>query len=439
MHFELEALSSLAALAAVDVREAVAAIDTSRATADDYADPIARRVAGVIEARLRGGLPLEFVTLREMLGFAPTAPEAAALLEVLTQGNPGGALEHLSLIRARAIRRRNVDALRHLALLLRDETRPLESAISEAQSVVGAWAIEGDSAPTMETDLGPLVDELEAIASGQRQAVVPTGIEALDAVVGGLQPTLTVIGALPGVGKSALVAAIARNLARQGVDVGLVSLEDERGWLARRILADEARVSVHAMLTKPLTREQQSRVYDAAAEVSKLAKRIHIDGRGGLTAAEVVASARVMISRGAKAILVDHLGEVRVAMTDRHDLEVAGALSQLRALAKTYRVPMVVMSHLRRREGSGEYEAPRLTDFAFSAGVERMARVALGLFRVRDNVTGERDPEELRCAVLKQTQGAAGVVVSLRMNPFSAMVAHSPATDAARNLYREGA
>lgn len=435
--FELESLASLAAVAAVDPRDAVAALDSAHVTVDDYAEPLARRIAGILEARLRTGQALEFVALREVLGLMPGSPDASALLEVLTRGSPGNAQEHLAMVRGRAVRRRSIEALRQVAGLLKDESRSLHEAISEAQSVVGGWRLEGDTAPTMESDLGPLVDELEAIAKGQRQAVLPTGIDALDAVVGGLQPTLTVIGALPGVGKSALVAAIARNLARRGADVGLVSLEDERGWLARRILADEARVSVHAMLTRPLTRDQQERIYEAAGTVANLARRIHIDGRGGLTAAEIVASARVMLSRGVKAILVDHLGEVRVAATERHDLEIGNALSQLRSLAKTYRVPVVVMSHLRRREGGGEYEMPRLTDFAFSAGVERMARVALGLYRVKDGMSGERDPEELRCAVLKQTQGVAGVVVALKMNPTSAMVTHSPATESARNLYAD--
>lgn len=434
--FELEVLADLAALSTLATEDAVAAFDATRVRVDDFTEPLARRIAGLMEARLRDGHRLDFVSMREALSIEAGTPDAAALLNVLTMGVPVSVDEKLSLVRDRATRRRSVEALRVVAGILRDEARPVAEAISEAQSVVGGWELSADVAPTMESDLMPLVDELEAIARGERVTVLPTGIEALDAVIGGLQPTLTVVGAQPGVGKSALVAAICRNLARRSTHVGLVSLEDERGWLLRRLMADAAGVGIHAMLTRPLNQAERQRVYDAAERIGQDARFIHIDGRGRLSAPAVVASARVMLTRGCKAILVDHLGEVQVdTKSERHDLEVTAALSQLRQLAKTYRVPVVVLTHMRRRDNDGEYSEPKLTDFAFSSGIERMARVALGLFRVKNEHTGERDPEQLKCAVLKQTSGVAGVTVTMRLRPSAAIVTTSPASDAAKRLY----
>lgn len=435
-HLELQALAGLAATAQMGNQEAVACLDESAVSADDFEHPIAQRVLPVLEARVRNGHALDFVAMRELLRFKPSSEEANALYDVLTVGTPALALEHLRMVHDRATRRRCVESMRTLAAVLRDESRPVSECVSEAQSVVGAWQLTAEVAPTMQGDIETLLTELDDVYNGRREAVLPTGIEALDAVVGGLQPTLTVVGALPGVGKSALVAAICRNLAQRGTAVGLVSLEDDRSWLVRRLTSDACGIGVHAMLTKRLHQAAMMAIGDAAEKVHHLGKYIRIDGRGGLTAPEVVASARYMLSRGCKAVLVDHLGEVRVDIkSQRHDLEIANALSQLRQLAKSYRVPVVVMSHLTRDTGT-EYDEPTIKSFAFSAAVERMARVALGLYRVK-GPDGERDKTALMCAVLKQTQGVSGVTVPLRLKAASAIVTDSPASPAARRLYEE--
>jgi replicative DNA helicase len=432
----LQALAGLAATAQMGHQEAVSCLDESAVSADDFADPIASRVLPVLEARVRSGQALDFVALRELLRFSPGSAESDALYDVLTLGTPALALEHLRMVHDKATRRRCVDTLRVLAGVLRDEARPVSECVSEAQSVVGAWTLTQEVAPTMQGDVETLLTELDDVYNGRRPAVLPTGIEALDAVIGGLQPTLTVVGALPGVGKSALVAAICRNLAQRGTAVGLVSLEDDRSWLVRRLTSDLCGIGVHAMLTRRLPQMAMEAIGNAAEKAHALGRFIHIDGRGGLTAPEVVASARYMLSRGCKAVLVDHLGEVRVDhKAQRHDLEIANALSQLRQLAKSYRVPVVVMSHLTRDTGT-EYDEPTIKSFAFSAAVERMARVALGLYRVKDHA-GERDKTALKCAVLKQTQGISGITVELRLKAASAIVTDSPASAAARRLYEE--
>ena len=434
MNLELKALAGLAATAQLGAREALECIDAAMVSPDDFEGVVAGRILAAMEQRLRSGQQLEFVSMREALRFKAGSPQAEALLEVLHNGMPNLAVEHLTLVREKAARRKYVEALRAVAGVLRNESRPLSECVSEAQSVVGGWQLTQEVAPLMRADVDTLLMELDDVYNGRRAPVQPTGIEALDAVIGGLQPTLTVVGALPGVGKSALVAAICRNLAQRQVPVGLVSLEDDRSWLVRRLTSDACGIGIHAMLTRRLSEMAMQAIGEAAAKAHELGAYIRIDGRGGLTAPEVVASARYMLSRGCKAILVDHLGEVRVNLkSQRHDLEIADALSQLRGLAKSYAVPVVVMSHLTRDTGT-EYDEPTIKSFAFSAAVERMARVALGLYRVRD-AGGERDKTALKCIVLKQTSGASGIIVDLRLKAASAVVTDSPASLAARRLY----
>jgi hypothetical protein len=122
-------------------------------------------------------------------------------------------------------------------------------------------------------------------------------------------------------------------------------------------------------------------------------------------------------------IVIDHLGEISVGRTERHDLDILEVVVALRSLAKTHKVPVVVAAHLRRRTGLMEKsDRPVLTDFAFSAGIERVARVALGLYRP--------GPETLRVAILKQTQGVADVEFDLELNNSSATVKNTDRTGA---------
>jgi replicative DNA helicase len=423
---DLDALKALVGEASVSPKAAAELLDETGASASDCETADGRALWAVVEARIRAGEAIDAVALASRTG---VAREVA--LDVVMDGRAtlGVARERLALLREASLRRQYLEALRCVAKVVTDRAQPLANAVTEAGKLLASWTDETGVLKPLDEALLPFVDELEEVAAGRRASTLPTGIDTLDAVIGGLQPTLTVIGALPGVGKSALAAAICRNLAASGVTSGLLSLEDERSWLVRRLMAEAASVPVFVLANKPLGRNQQERVLDAAQPLHGLLRRILVDDRPGLTTSEVVASARRMVARGAKAILVDHLGEIRLQRTERHDLDIADALRDLRTLAKSHRVPVVVFTHLRRREGLMATTAePKLTDFAFSAGIERMARVALGLFR-------SEDEGELKAAVLKQTQGVSGVTVAMRLNTMAGVVTHSPATTAQRSLY----
>lgn len=420
---ETDALKALVGEASVSLKAAVELLDESCVSASDCAGSDARTLWGAMEAMIRAGEPLDVAVLAHRCA----SVSRAYVVDVLTDGHLGVTRNRLALLREKSLRRQYLEALRQVAKVVTDEAQPLAHGVAEAAKLLATWQDENSAVRPMDDSLLALVDELDAVQAGRRETTLPTGIEALDAVIGGLQPTLTLIGALPGVGKSALVAGICRNLARRGVSVGLLSLEDERSWLTRRLLAERSEVPVFVLANKPLVRSQMARIDAVAGQLHGELARIVCDDRSGLSVHEVVASARRMIAGGAKAVLIDHLGEIRIARSERHDLDISDCLRELRAIAKTNRVPVVVLSHLRRREGLNIDTEPRLTDFAFSSGVERMARVALGLWR--------GDEGELRCTVLKQTQGVSGVTPTLRLNLSAGVVTDSPATAEAMSLY----
>lgn len=426
---EQAAIASFANLAQIDHPQALGLLDSIGVTATDFRDQALAKIWAVVESMVRDGRAPDFYAVKDKAPGVSRDLLSAVLLESSDVAPPA---ERLRVVRTNGQRRRIIHALDSVRAVALDTSRPLTEAVAEAQR-----ALEGIHQPetesvTLDAECIALCDQLDEIAAGKREAVMATGIEAIDAVIGGLQRTLTIIGALPGVGKSALLAAMLRNLSAGGRRVGFFSLEDERGWIVRRLVAEAADIPLFVLQNRPLGSHQRDRAWAAIEKMHGQLRTVVVDDRPALTTADVVASARNMLTRHkVEALLVDHLGEIRLTRSDRHDLDIADCLQQLRALAKTYRVPVVVACHLRRREGLTVKDDPRLTDFAFSAAVERMARVALGLSKPTEDT--------LRVHVLKQTNGVSGVCVDLGFSGPAGVVANaaprSEQVENARRLY----
>ncbi len=414
----LNALSNVAALRAED---GLRLVEASRLAATDFSNLALGDLFRAAVDFLRRGVPLELFSLEAALvsssavaGAGGRKFLASVLMAPVSFG--GSASEHARLILDASLRRRGLTALRGVAERLKDPASDSAVVIAEGAQIWQALTNQTPGLGTSEADILRLGEMLDAAQAGRRELVIETGIASLDAEIGGLQPgVLTLIGALPGVGKSALLATLMRNVAKTGRKVGLFSLEDDRIWLARRLLSIESTVPLFLLATKPLTKHQREQVDAAGEAVYATLSKIIIDDRPALSAIDVAATARDMIlNHGAKAIFVDHLGEMRLDRSERYDLDIADALAAMRDVAKRHNVPVVVASHVKRRPGLGVDDAPSLTDFANSSAPERMARVALGLSKAG---------EKLRVSILKQTNGQSGQEIELEMVGYSGMVA----------------
>jgi len=424
---ELETLclKAIVADAAVSPEATAARLDASGVSSGDFTDERAFALFGALADAVRAKKRPEVVSVLKLVG--QRVPRDFAI-DVLASRDTGASEPRLSAVREAAKRRQLGAALDNLAKSVRAGVA-LDEASAEAHRVAEAFARGGGAALRGgESLLMDLVAQVEANAAGTQDPVLPTGLEALDLVVGGLQPTLTVLGSLPAVGKSALMAAILGNLTKRKVRVGLLSLEDSADWVVRRLGALASDVPVPVLAFRRLGEKQRERFGDACNALFAPLRHLVVDDRHGLTTDEVVASARQMVAAGCKAIFVDHLGEIRLQRSERHDLDITDALQALRGIAKAYKVPVVVACHLKRREGLDARTEPKLTDFAFSSGIERMARVALGLWRSED---------QLAVTVLKQTQGPANVTLMLNMAKSAGLVLDTPPTEELRRDMRE--
>lgn len=420
---EAATISSLWAVAQMDPARACALIDSTGVSCDDVSNDVLRAAFSKIEMLARDGRVAEFFEVTH--GMTPTAKSLLSDAWIDTDGDV--AEGRLAMLHDVAQRRRLASSMRALAATVENGNESLPDALKEVSAVVEAFGADRRTLLTLDQDLYRLLDEMERVATGKFEPTIKTGIEALDAATGGLQRTLTIIGALPGVGKSALMASMVRNMTASGRRVGFFSLEDERAWISDRLAADASRIPVFVLKSRPLSGGQEQRLQSAWAKITEQLKRAVVYDKPLATVRDVVTAARAMVSiHSVEAIFVDHLGEIRIERSDRHDLDIIEVLQELRALSKRYRIPIVVAAHLKRRAGLDAKSVPELTDFAFSSGLERMARVALGLSKGGDN--------EINVTVLKQTNGPSGFTFPITFASTTGTVDNEPNQTARRNM-----
>lgn len=326
--------------ATVSPDDALLRLNRSGVTESDFADANARAVFSGVVATLRNGRQLEMVSLLSVVG--EHAPREL-VIDALSNYELGVSESRLSALRETGRRRALTTALRSL-LALAGSDSTYADVHGEAVRTLGALDLPAAEMRTLDSELLGLVEEVEAVSQGRAEPTLATGVPALDTVIGGLQPTLTILGAEAGAGKSALMARIVRNIAERGVKVGVFSLEDQSRWMARRMVAETSAVPVFVLQNRPLGAHQLERFGDAADKVFEAARNVVVEDRKGLTARDVVAGARIMVARhGVKAIFVDHLGEIRVNRTERHDRDIGDVLRELRGIADVHKVPIVVL------------------------------------------------------------------------------------------------
>lgn len=319
-------------------------------------------------------------------------------------------------LRAASVRRSLAAAAREIYRLTQEQELDAPELVARAKKLIASAPARTSTWESLQPALERVEAHIRGVAEGSRSPTVPTGFKSIDAETGGLPATLIVILAMPGVGKSAWVGSIIRNIAERGDKVALFSMEDASDWLVFRFLAKESGVHQGALRRHPLRPEQWDRVGAASGKIRELARNVLVDDRESLSPAEVLSAARDAIAnRGARAVFLDNMTAMRLPRGDRRDLEFQDFLVQARAMSNETGVPFVVISHAKRREGLDVDSIPLLTDAAESSAYEKLCRLAYGLSRSRkDNA--------LTVAVLKNTNGKAWTKFQLGLHPDSALV-----------------
>ena len=211
----------------------------------------------------------------------------------------------------------------------------------------------------------------------------PTGMTELDKMCGGLTAgELTIVGARPGQGKTALVVSLIRNLSHQNIPCGIFSLEMSRHELAQRLASQESQVPAFKIKGGVLNESEKAFLRSARERMQNWNIRIFDEGEMNLR--KLRAKAILWQKKhGIKVLFVDYLQLMSGVDSKRQNREneISEISRGLKILARELNIPVVALSQLSRRVEERADKMPMLSDLRESGAIEQDADVVWFLMR----------------------------------------------------------
>ena len=234
------------------------------------------------------------------------------------------------------------------------------------------------------------------------------GFSKLDDLLGGLEGgDMIVIGARPGVGKSAFVTQITTALARSGKRVGFYNLEMQEKQVYERFVVAESGIGLTRLRRAVRFLGDEEERFRRANEVLEKEDRIIIT-TGSKAMSEIRNESRHM---GYDVIIIDYLQLLRADKTYRGNryAEVGAISRAIKALAMELNIPIIALSQLNRASENREGKEPTMAELREAGDIEQDASVILLMWNM------SKDSSRKGIKVEKQRQGRTGKIV-LRFN-----------------------
>ena len=229
-----------------------------------------------------------------------------------------------------------------------------------------------------------------------------TGYLDLDKIIEGLhEQELTLLGARPGVGKTAFSLQMAEHIAKKGVYVYFVSLEMSKKQLGNRIIAREAEIDSHVLRMGWLTEENFAKINEVAGNVADI--KMCIDSES-TTIQDIEDKANELKQeKDLGLIVIDYLQllKSRNKFTNREQ-EVADISRRLKLLSKELDIPVVALCQLNRE--TEKRRRPLLADLRESGSLEQDADNVIFLY-VDDEEKVKNRVIDVEVIVAKQRNG----------------------------------
>lgn len=399
----------------------------SELKAEFFYIPQHREIYKVLSSMLElGGADIDFVTVLERLKSAGVYDEAGGkeYLSNLLKTVPSSAhiLTYVSIIREHYYARSLMKVAKDVIKDIEDNTMGASELLESAEQRIFDIRSGIDSSGLThikDVIMGETFDRLGKMNDPETRddyVGIPTGFSVLDRVITGLHKSdMIILGARPGMGKTAFALNIARNVAvNAGKTVCFFSLEMTRDQLAQRMLSSESGIESQKLRTGELTNDEWTRLLQAGENLSKA--NLYFDETSTITVPEMKAKLRRM-SKKPGLVIIDYLGLMHSARSGKdvnRVQEVAEITRSLKIMAKELMIPVIVCAQLSRAtEGkSVKSHKPSMADLRDSGAIEQDADIILFLYRDsyydNEKADGEEksDPNKALCIVAKNRHGS---------------------------------
>lgn len=231
--------------------------------------------------------------------------------------------------------------------------------------------------------LNLVIDRVKILTDSESSLTgIETGFKKLNKHFGGWQPTdFVVIGARPGMGKTAFVVNTMISGAKAGNAIGFISLEMSTEQLTIRSVANESNFHLNQLTKTGFEKpEYFSGLIRKVNELRSLP--IYIDDRPALTIGEIKRKARLYKRKyDIKVLIVDY---IQLAGSDNNEdirIRVGKISNGLKALAKELNITVIGLAQLSREVEKTSHKRPSLHHLKESGDIEQDADVVAFLYR----------------------------------------------------------
>lgn len=239
---------------------------------------------------------------------------------------------------------------------------------------------------TSESLIKQAIKRIEEISAKEGLSGTPSGFTALDRVTSGWQPSdLVIIAARPGMGKTAFVLSMARNMAiDHGARVAVFSLEMSSVQLITRLISSDTGLNSDKLRKGNLNTEEWGTLTSGVKDLEKA--HLFIDDTPALSVFDLRAKCRRLYAQGGiDVIIIDYL-QLMTAGSDKkgggnREQEISTISRSLKSLSKELDVPVIALSQLSRNVENRPSKKPMLSDLRESGAIEQDADIVSFIYR----------------------------------------------------------
>ncbi|MCY7500728.1 replicative DNA helicase [Bacillus pumilus] len=265
---------------------------------------------------------------------------------------------------------------------------------------------------------------------------VDTGLADLNAMTGGWQKSdLIIVAARPSMGKTAFALNLGCNNALKGGVTDIFSLEMSDTQLTHRMLSSLGRIEGTKWRNpkKYFSDQDYDRANKAMGEYEKLDIYIHDQPT------QTVADIRSQIRKTKKdhpdqdhLIIIDYLQLITpIGKFESKNYEVGAITKELKNMARSFNVPIILLSQLSRGVEQRQDKRPMMSDLRDSGSIEQDADIVTFLYRDDYYNKDSEQKNIVEIIFAKQRNGEVGTINAAFMKEYGRFVNLSRQMEAA--------
>ena len=358
---------------------------------ETFYDPRHEKIFEAIRSLNMSERPADILTVSQELrkmGELEKAGGMPYLVELSSMVSSSANVEYHSRILAqKSMARQLITYASNIETKAFDETVDTDELIQEAEGAL--FELSQKNMKQDYTQIDPVVKKAyeilqKAAAQSGGLTGIPSGLDDLDAVTSGWQPSdLVIIAGRPAMGKTSYALSVAKNIAVDyRIPIAFFSLEMSNVQLVNRLISNVCEIPGNKILNGQLTEEEWARLDQNIRKLE--GAPLYIDDTPGLSVFELRTKARRLVKeKNVQIIMIDYLqlmNATGMRFGSRQE-EVSTISRSLKGLAKELDIPILALSQLNRSvesRGDGDTKGidskrPQLSDLRESGAIEQDA------------------------------------------------------------------